>query len=296
MRVAVILSTYNQPEWLRKTLWGYARQTYPDFEVVVADDGSGPETAAVIAETRRRSPRLQLRHVWHPDRGYRKCVILNRAAVAALGEYLVFSDGDCIPRPDFVETHTRLAEPGKFLSGGAVRLPRALSEAITEPDVEAGRVFRAPWLREQGFDPGRHRARLLEGIAAPTLLDALSPTGATWNGNNASTWRWVVLKANGFEHELGYGGQDREFGERITNLGVTGRLIRHRAVLVHLDHGRPYRTEASIRENRALRRRARSTGAVRARHGIDQLEPEEGAFVDPPSGGVAPSPGHGEDR
>lgn len=274
MRLSVVLSTYNQPEWLRKTLWGYARQTYADFEVVVADDGSGGETRAVIEEARQQQPSLALRHVWHEDRGYRKCVILNRAIVAAEGEYLLFSDGDCIPRHDFVATHARLAEPGKFLSGGAVRLPRDVSEAITKEDVGAGRVFDARWLRARGFDPGRHRMRLLSGTALPTLLDALSPTGATWNGNNASTWRSVVVKANGFEHELGYGGQDREFGERLANLGVTGKRVRHRAVAVHLDHGRPYRTAESIRGNREMRRSARESGRVRAHHGIEQLESE----------------------
>lgn len=274
MRVSVILSTYNQPEWLRKTLWGYARQTHPDFEVVVADDGSGEETRAAMAEAGRKYPDLPLRHVWHEDRGYRKCVILNRGILAAEGEYLIFSDADCIPRRDFVATHARLAEPGTFLSGGAVRLPRDVSEAITEEDVAAGRAFDAAWLAGRGFRPGRHRLRLLEGTAVPTLLDALSPTGATWNGNNASTWRSVVLRANGFEHALGYGGQDREFGERIANLGVTGKLVRHRAVAVHLDHGRPYRTPESIRGNRAMRESARRTGRVRALHGIEQLENE----------------------
>ena len=274
MRVSVILSTYNQPEWLRKTLWGYARQTGADFEVVIADDGSGEETRAVLDDARRRHAHLEIRHVWHEDRGYRKCVILNRAIVAAAGEYLIFSDADCIPRGDFVATHARLAEPGKFLSGGAVRLPRDLSEAITEDDVDTGRVFDPGWLAARGFDPGRHRLRLLSGTAVPTLLDALSPTGATWNGNNASTWRAAVMKANGFEHALGYGGQDREFGERIANLGLSGRLVRHRAVAVHLDHGRPYRTPESIRGNREAREGVRRTGRVRAVHGIEQLESE----------------------
>ncbi|HUG42101.1 MAG TPA: glycosyltransferase family 2 protein [Longimicrobiales bacterium] len=274
MRVSVILSTYNQPEWLRKTLWGYARQTYPDFEVLIADDGSGQETRAVIAEARERHPALPLKHIRHEDRGYRKCVILNRGVLAAEGDYLLFSDADCIPRADFVATHARLAEPGTFLSGGAVRLPRELSEALTEEDVAAGRVFDAGWLAGRGFDPGRHRLRLLEGAALPTLLDALSPTGATWNGNNASAWRSAVVRANGFEHELGYGGQDREFGERITNLGLTGKLVRHRAVAVHLDHGRPYRSEESIRGNRDARASVRRTGRARARHGIEQLESE----------------------
>jgi len=279
VRVAVVLATYNQPEWLRKTLWGYARQTYPDFEVLIADDGSGPDTAAVVREAWAKYPSLDLRHVWHADTGYRKCVILNRATLAARGEYLIFSDGDSIPRRDFVAAHARLAAPGTFLSGGAVRLPREVSEAITEEDVEQRRAFDPRWLADRGFDPGRHRLRLLDGVFWPTVLDALSPTGSTWNGNNASTWRDVVVRANGFEHEMGYGGQDREFGERLANLGVRGRLVRHRAVAVHLDHGRPYKTEASIRRNREIRRETAASGSVRARCGIDQIEPEAESFV-----------------
>ncbi len=282
MRAAVILSTYNQPQWLRKTLWGYARQTHPDFEVVIADDGSGAGTRAVVAEAREKYSPLELRHVWHADSGYRKCVILNRAVMAAEAPYLIFSDGDCIPRSDFVATHVRLARPGAFLSGGAVRLPRDVSEAITEDDVVTGRAFDAGWLMARGFNPGRHRLRLLEGEAWPATLDALSPTGATWNGNNASTWREIVVRANGFEHEMGYGGQDREFGERLRNLGVRSVLIRHRAVTIHLDHGRPYRTEESMRANQAIRDATRRAGTVRARCGIEELEAE--AFVAPLSG------------
>lgn len=283
MRAAVILSTYNHPEWLRKTLWGYARQSYRDFEVVVADDGSGPATAAVVEEARSKYPALALRHVWHPDEGYRKCVILNRAIVAADAEYLIFSDGDCIPRHDLVAIHVQYARPGAFLSGGAVRLPRDVSEVIDEADVATGRAFDVQWLVDRGFEPGRRRLRLLEGTALPAVLDFLSPTRATWNGNNASTWRDAVIRANGFEHEMGYGGQDREFGERLRNLGMVGVLIRHRAVTIHLDHGRPYRTAESMRRNRTIRDATRRAGSVRARCGIDELEPETGAFVKPPS-------------
>jgi glycosyltransferase involved in cell wall biosynthesis len=288
LRVSVILSTYNQPEWLRKTLLGYAAQTRADFEIVVADDGSGEDTARVLAATAARFPHLELRHVWHPDRGFRKTVILNRAVLASRAEYLIFSDGDCIPRRDFIATHVRLAEPGRFLSGGAVWLPRLVSEAITEADVAAGRVFDRSWLRATGFDPGRHRLRLLGGVAGPAVLDAISPTGATWNGNNASTWRDAIVRLNGFDNGLAYGGEDREFGQRLENLGLVARRIRYRAALVHLDHGRPYRDDAVIRENERVRAAVRREGAVRTRNGLAELEPEGEAFVRPVrSGGQA---------
>lgn len=281
MRVTVLLSTYRKPEWLRKTLWGYARQTYADFEVLIADDGSGPETRAVIDEAREKYTHLEIRHAWHEDRGYRRYRLFNRAILEAAGEYVIFSDADCIPRPDYVATHARHAAPGRFLSGGAVKLPPDVSEALAEPDIATGRAFRAGWLSERGVALGRHRLRLLDGTVSPTILDALGPTRATWNGNNASTWRDVVIRVNGFEQAMGYGGQDREFGERLANLGLRGFRVRHRAVLLHLYHDRPYKTEESVRRNRELRRATREGGIVRARSGIAELESEEGAFVTP---------------
>src|SRR5690606_3128694 len=134
MHVSVIITTYNQPHYLELVLCGYAVQTRRDFEVVVADDGSGPETAAVI-ERARRDLGLDVRHVWHEDRGFRKSEILNRAILAAAGDYLIFTDGDCIPRRDVVETHVRLAAPERFVAGGYLKLPAAVSRAVDEDVV-----------------------------------------------------------------------------------------------------------------------------------------------------------------
>ena len=89
-----------------------------------------------------------------------------------------------------------------------------------------------------------------------------------------------MVRANGFEQGMGYGGQDREFGERIANLGLHGLRVRHRAVVAHLDHPRPYKKMESIRRNRALRRASREGGVVRARDGIDELEPEPEEFIE----------------
>ncbi|HJS07406.1 MAG TPA: glycosyltransferase, partial [Pirellulales bacterium] len=117
MRLSVILSTFNSPAWLEKALWGYAAQSHRNFEVLVADDGSSDETRQRIDVMRVRTG-MTIRHIWHEDRGFRKCTILNRAIEAAAADYLVFSDGDCIPRHDFLGVHARLARLGRFLSGG----------------------------------------------------------------------------------------------------------------------------------------------------------------------------------
>jgi len=269
MRTAVILSTYNQPAWLEKSLWGYAVQTARDFELIIADDGSAAPTAEVVDRARGEFGE-RLRHVWHEDRGFRKCEILNKAIVATDADYLIFSDGDCIPRADFVATHTRCAAPGRFLSGGVIWLPRGLSEEIGRDDVVTGRIAHASWLAARGWPASRHRLRLLSGAPA-TLLDAMTPTRPTFNGHSASVWREAVIRANGFEGEMGYGGLDRALGQRLENLGVRGRQLRFRAVCFHLDHARGYRHLDVVARNEEIRARIRANRETRARQGIAEL-------------------------
>lgn len=262
--ISVVLSTYNQPEWLRKALLGYARQGFTDFEVVVADDGSGEETRAVMEAIGAEYP-VPLRHVWHPDDGFRKCEILNRASEAASADYLVFSDGDCIPRADFLAVHHALREPGRFLSGGYVKLPMATSRAIDAAAIESGDFVRPDWLRAHGCAPGDVSRKLRVQGRLAWLWDQFSTAKASWNGHNASGWKADLLRVNGFDTRMQYGGQDREFGERLEHAGIRGKRIRHRAICVHLDHPRGYANEESIQRNRAIRaetRRLRSTWAI----------------------------------
>ncbi len=259
MRPSVIISTYEAPARLALVISGFARQALRDFELIVADDGSGPETGARIAELRERTG-LEIAHVWQEHEGFGKCRILNRAIQAARSDYLVFTDGDCIPRPDFLATHARLAAPGKFLSGGRVCLSRAVSDALTHGDVEAGRPFDPEWLRSRRAVPrARDRLKLLRSPRVAALLDRLTPTRATWNGHNASAWKADLLAVNGFDERLGYGGEDRELGERLRNRGLAPVQVRHRAVCVHLEHDRGYVDPAIVARNQEIRRAVRGT-------------------------------------
>src|SRR5690606_1290990 len=119
--IGVVITTYNSPAWLRNVLLGYEAQTLTDFTTLIADDGSGEPTRAVIEECQARG-KLKLVHVWHEDKGFQKCQILNKTIAQTDCDYLVFTDGDCIPEPEFMAKHRDLAEPGHFLSGGYVKL------------------------------------------------------------------------------------------------------------------------------------------------------------------------------
>lgn len=237
---SIIISTYNNPDWLQRCLWGYARQDRTDFEIVLADDGSRDETRALVDAMRPRLP-FPVQHVWQPDEGFQKCRILNKGVQAAVADYLIFSDGDCVPRADFVSQHLRLREPGRYLGGGYCKLPLALSQAIDKDVIDAGDHARLEWLAGHGL-PWKKRS--LKLWARPgwreTLLNAATPTPPRWAGNNASGWKADLLRVNGFDERMTYGGEDLELGERLDNAGVRGKQVRFSAICVHLDHPRGY--------------------------------------------------------
>lgn len=271
---SVILSTYNSPRLLERSLASYATQDRSDFEIVIADDGSGPETREVI-ERARDEWKLSITHAWHEDRGFRKCRALNLAIVASDAPYLIFSDGDCLPRADFVRTHLALARRGCFLSGGYLKLPADVSDAIAIDDVLAGRATSYAFLRSRGMPRSlRFAKRLSTSPIVSRLRDALTTTRATWNGHNSSCWKDDAALVNGFDERMEWGGEDREFGMRLRHAGIAGVQVRFRTPCVHLDHARGYVREEAFRRNAEIREETMRSRATRTAHGIAEQAPE----------------------
>ncbi len=271
MDVSVILSTYNNPAWLEKSIWGYAMQSFQNFELVIDDDGSGDETRARI-EALRSSTKLNIIHVWHEDQGFRKCTILNKAIAQSTGDYLVFSDGDCIPRNDFMAVHVHSARRQRFLSGGYVKLPMQASHAITVDDIRTGRMFRLSWLMSNGL----HRVIKAKKLWMPSFCDRLNLVRLYWYGCNASGWRKDILAVNGFNQDMAYMYEDAEFGQRLLNAGVKPKQIRYSAICCHLDHPRQYSDPEIFPRQFAIWERARTDGTTWIDNGICA---KEGAYA-----------------
>jgi len=267
MKASVIMSTYNAEAWLEKVIWGFSVQTERDFEIIIADDGSGPKTKELLDRLRDEIS-MPLVHVWQEDKGFQKSQILNKAIMAANSDYLIFTDGDCIPRKDFVETHINFREPGYFLSGGYFKLPMNISQAISKDDIFNQRCFDVKWLKGMGL-PSKNTSKLSASGFKSWFLNLVTPTKATWNGHNASGWKTDLVFINGFNQEMQYGGQDRELGERLFNKGLKSKQIRYSAVCVHLDHARGYVNEETWKKNYAIRKNTRDNKVVKTPIGID---------------------------
>ena len=263
--IGIIISTYNQPKWLEKTFWGYLNQSLKADEIIIADDGSAEETRLLIEHY---SQLLPITHVWQEDNGFQKCKILNKALLASKADYLIFTDQDCIPREDFIETHIKYAEKGYFLSGGYFRLNNEISSLISQADVESREAFSLKWLRSKGMPINFKCTKLLRNTYFSAFMNHITPAGATWNGCNASGWRKDLLRIKGFNEQMQYGGQDREFGERLFNLGIKAKQLRYSAILLHLFHSRPYKTKESVEKNINIRKETRKRGIVETPFGL----------------------------
>jgi glycosyltransferase involved in cell wall biosynthesis len=269
MKLSVVISTYNSPAWLEKVLWGYSVQTHEDFEILIADDGSADATRQLIDRMAAETG-LEIKHVWQEDKGFRKCRILNKAVLEVASEYVVFTDGDCIPRRDFLAVHAAEAEPGCYLSGGYHKLPMSTSEAIGKDDIVSGRCFSLTWLKQHGLKSSFKNLKLTASPRLAKICNKLTPTACNFKGSNGSAWLADILAVNGFDERMPWGGEDREFGVRLINRGIRPKHVRYNAIVIHLDHSRGYRDPEMVAKNKALRRANEKSGVAWTDYGISQ--------------------------
>lgn len=261
------MSTYNAEDWLEKVIIGFGVQDTNEFEIIIADDGSKDKTRLLIEDLRTRVS-IPIHHVWQEDNGFQKSQILNKAIVAANSDYLIFTDGDCIPRADFVSTHLKFRQEGYFLSGGYYKLPMETSLKITEENIKNQDCFDMKWLLQNGVKESAKNLKLVTKGFLASFLNFITPTKASWNGHNSSGWKADLVVINGFNQEMQYGGQDRELGERLFNYGIKSKQIRYSAICIHLDHKRGYVNEETWKKNFAIRKNTRDNKVIKTPIGI----------------------------
>jgi glycosyltransferase involved in cell wall biosynthesis len=265
--ISVIVTTYNRPDALRAVLAGLFAQTDRGFEVLVADDGSRDETRQLVEALAASAP-MPVRHVWQPDLGFRAGAARNRAAAVARGDYLLFLDGDCIPRLDWIAQHRALAEPGWMVAGNRI----LLSERFTKQVLETGEPVHA-------WSFGRWRlAQLASDInrTLPLRRLALGPLrklgAARWQRVrtcNLGVWAADVRAVNGFDERFeGWGFEDSDLAVRLLNHGVRRKEGAFATGVLHLWH-REHDRRFEARNRELLQQRIASRD-VHASVGLDR--------------------------
>jgi glycosyltransferase involved in cell wall biosynthesis len=270
VQISVVVTTYNRPDALRMVLEGLADQSDRGFEVLVADDGSRDDTRALVEATARR-PAMPLRHVWQEDRGFRAGAARNRATSAAGGEYLIYLDGDCVPRPHFIARHRALAERGWMVAGNRILLSEALTRSALAEALPLHRWSDAQWRA------ARHRGdinRLLPLLHLP--LGPLRKLAARrWQRVrtcNLGVWREDLRAVNGFDEVFeGWGYEDSDLAVRLINRGVGRKEGAFATGVLHLWHRENDRRAQGDNWKRLQERI--SSRATQAERGLDQYLP-----------------------
>lgn len=220
----MIVSTYNSPVKLSKVLEHVnIGATIPD-EIIISDDGSDQETSAVVNKWKELLP---IKHIWHEDKGFRKCKILNKSLLASKSEYVVFLDGDCIPHKFFIKDHVKLAQKGFFVQG----------RRCFVPEKEVPNVINGIKTLRNLFFSGK-LSGYFKSIRFPKPIIKINKNQRGLIGCNWSVWFEDLIKVNGFDEDYeGWGiGEDSDICSRLYNLGHSRKFVYGRAIVYHLNH------------------------------------------------------------
>jgi glycosyltransferase involved in cell wall biosynthesis len=278
-RLAIVVSTYESAEPLHAVLWGLAEQSDPGFVLVVADDGSGSDTKAVVDRWRSRFGE-RLLHVWQPDEGFRLARVLNLGALAVDADYFAFMHGESIPRRNFVRAIRACIRPGWFVAGRRVDLSAALTARVLEQRLPVHRWGMLDWLRV------RHVA---SPIAAPTRRDRrrvgvtgvpeFSPHNRTY-GYLLGVGRRDFERVDGYDVRfVGWGEEDVDIATRLRRIGLRCGHAGPDGTLVHLWHESEIPAE---RPNWYLLQETEQSDRVEAIDGLREVAvAEKGARASP---------------
>ncbi len=267
MKTTVIVTTYNRPDALREVIRGFTNQEDLRFDLIVADDGSKGETGSMLKSMADSLP-FSLKHVWHEDLGFRAAAIRNKAIVQSNADYLIFTDGDCIPQKNFVKNHKKLAERGWVLSGNRILMSKVMTNELLRERLDwsgwGASHFVVHYLR-------RRINRLLPLVDLSAIESFRKLQAKKWSGVktcNLSVWKSDIVAVNGFEESYqGWGLEDSDLVVRLIKKGLCVKSARFATPVLHLWHEENDRSQ--LTENQRLLDAVIASDTHKAKIGLD---------------------------
>jgi len=268
LRIAIIVTTYNRPDALNAALQGFTAQTDSNFELIVADDGSRSETAQIVRQYQANTT-FPIAHIWQEDDGFRAAAIRNRALASTSAEYIIFTDGDCVPLADFVAQHRLLSEQGCFLSGNRLLLSEAFTQQVLQDKIPVYEWRCKDWLMARIRGDINRLSPLLHLPDIPFLRKRAPQR---WQGAktcNLSAYREDLFRVNGLDESYtGWGQEDSDLVVRLIRAGIANKSVRFSAPVLHLWHKENDRSH--LEENKRRLQKVIDAKHIRAVKGMDQ--------------------------
>ncbi|UIR56305.1 glycosyltransferase family 2 protein [Sphingobacterium sp. SRCM116780] len=259
--ISLIISTYNWPEALALVLQSVTQQSRMPDEIIIADDGSDNKTRELIADFESEY-NLPIKHIWHEDKGFRKCIILNKALQASIGSYIIEIDGDIIINKHFVADHLKAAQKGFFVQGSRAMIGEARSKKVLETKQ----------YNLHALSNGMHTR--FNAIRFP-LLSGIFKTNPTSSHNvkgcNLAFWKEDYIHINGYFNGFeGWGWEDYEFAERMINSGIKKKRLKWAAIGFHIFH--PLSCRANFAPNELIYRETVRERIIRRTPGYSEVQ------------------------
>jgi len=253
---SVVIATCNQGWCIGKVLEALSSQSYKNFEIVIADDGSTDDTHDVALK-------CPLFLITQENRGFRKTRIANEASKNVKSDYIILLDGDCVPHRDFVKAHVDAREPGRFLAGRRIDIPRRLSEEFlaVKPAERIERfLLKNFWKIKKMNRITACRNPLIRKLFRQDEIHDMM-------GCNGSFWREDFIRVDGYdERYVKAHREDGDLSERLKNSGLTIKSVKGLALVYHLWHERqPYYVNEDIYHETIAEKRIRAVKGLSSR-------------------------------
>lgn len=232
-KVSLIIACYNQADYLEKVLESLLNQSFSEFEILIADDGSGNDFRKIV-ERYKEKFKFPLLHVWHEDKGFRKTIIVNKAVETSNSDYLVFIDGDCILHRHFVKRHFLRRKKGVVLSGRRIMFDEKLSKTITIEQIKNSEFEKKSFWWNNCKPKERKR-----GLYLPLIFNLINSGKKNYwiFGSNFSIHKSDFVDVNGYDQNIiGRGLEDINLSQRCKLKGYPIKRLTYEALQYHLFH------------------------------------------------------------
>ena len=227
MRLSLIITTYNWPKSLELVLKSIECQTIPPEEVIIADDGSTPETKAFVSRFQQDSE-LKIIYSWQEDKGFRAAKSRNKAIAKSNTDYIILIDGDMILHPRFIEDHINDAKSGYFVQGSRVLLTHKRTKQILDQQKINFSFFSIGLQNRQNALYSHFLSKLM--YRDKNFLGGIKSC-------NMAFFKKDCINVNGFNNDFkGWGREDSEFIVRLFNNGIRRKSLHFNAIQYHLWH------------------------------------------------------------
>lgn len=277
MKTSAIVATYNRPRYLRLCLLSLAASSVRPDEVLVADDGSTSETVDTIREMQASLKEVfPILHVRQERKGIRKQIVVNEAVRRSTGDYLFFTDGDCIAHRHCLREHLKRSDPRAILAGQRVQLGKQLTEKLLKNGTVVNTLtfeLLVDFLARRSHH--FQEAFVIRNPLLRRLLrkDRIKPATSVI-GCNCSLPKKLFLDINGFDEDYqGFGDEDADLGIRVINQGGYIRSVRNLANVYHLDHpGTWHMGTEQFKHNAMIKQRRIDNKEAFCKNGIEKMQ------------------------